>query len=510
MKRIVSASGKLDWGKRAYAVLALYAATAISLPAETFTVLHSFSGADGASPNSQLVQATNGDLYGTTTFGGANSCGVGGTNVGCGTVFKITPSGTLTTLYSFCSQSACADGEYPNGLVKATNGDLYGTTQEGGDPFGSFGTVFKITPSGALTTLYVFAGNFAGVYPAGLTQAANGEFYGTTSSGGAAGAGTVFKTTPAGALTTLYSFCSQTDCGDGENPFASLVQAANGDFYGTTGYGGAIATGTCIFSNGCGTVFRVTSSGALTTLHSFDGTDGAVPTVGGLVQAASGYLYGTTDTEGAFSGGTVFRITPSGTLATLYNFCAQSGCTDGGGPTGVLAQSASGSFYGTTTNGGANNIYGGTIFRITPTGRLTTLYSFCAQSGCTDGLEPAGLVEDTNGDFYGTTAYGGANETCVGYVSFQQGCGTVFRLSVGLGPFVETQTTSGEVGATVNILGSDLTGATSVSFNGIAAAFTVVSRSLITAAVPAGASTGTVEVVTPGGTLSSNVPFRVP
>jgi uncharacterized repeat protein (TIGR03803 family) len=243
--------------------------------------------------------------------------------------------------------------------------------------------------------------------------------------------------TPSGTLTTLYSFCSQSGCPDGSDPEAGLVQAANGDFYGTTRVGGTN------------------------------------------------------------SGGTVFRITPGGTLTTLYSFCSQSACTDGSSPQSALVQATNGDLYGTTGYGG--NGYG-TIFKITPSGELTTLYSLCSQSACTDGeYLVAALVQDTNGTFYGTTSSGGAN-----------GDGTVFSMSVGLGPFVETQTTSGKVGAAVKILGSDLTGATSVSFNGTAATFTVVSRYLITTTVPAGATTGKVQVVTPSGTLSSNVPFRVP
>jgi uncharacterized repeat protein (TIGR03803 family) len=162
--------GKLNWGKRAYAVLVLCAATAIALPAQTFTTLVSFDGTNGQDSRAALVQATNGDFYGTTLEGGAN---------GYGTIFQITPSGTLTTLYSFCSQSGCTDGELPYaGLVQAANGDFYGTTA---------GTVFKITPSGTLTTLHSFAGYPTdGAMPlAGLVQATNGDFYGTTEFGGA-------------------------------------------------------------------------------------------------------------------------------------------------------------------------------------------------------------------------------------------------------------------------------------------------------------------------------------
>ncbi len=341
-----------------------------------------------------MVQATHGNLYGTTEYGGANFSG---------NVFKITPSGTLTTLYSFCSLSGCADGANPYaGLVQATDGNFYGTTEYGGGPNFS-GTVFRITPSGKLTTLYSFCSQSGcpdGEYPtAALVQATDGNFYGTTYGGGAnLHYGTVFKITPSGTLTTLYSFCSQSGCGDGEVPGSALVQATDGNFYGTTVFGGA---------NG---------------------------------------------------EGTVFKITPSGTLTTLYSFLAFS-MTDGFNPNGVV-QATDGNFYGTTLSGGSispacavGGDFGcGTVFKITPSGTLTTLHSFCSQSGCADGSGPEatpGLIQDTNGSFYGTTGYGG-DLSCVSPFA---GCGTVFRLSVGLGPFVETQTSSGKVGEAVKILG---------------------------------------------------------
>jgi len=493
MNRIVDALGKLNWGKRAYAVFVLCAAAAMALPAQTFTTLFRFDGTDGTSPQGALVQATNGEFYGTTEAGGAHNYG---------TVFKITPSGTLTTLHSFCSQSDCTDGEGPGGaLVQATSGDFYGTTCCGGA--NGDGTIFKITPSGTLTTLYSFcsqSGCADGLAPNGLVQATNGDFYGTGSNCSYPCGGTVFKITPSGTLTTLYSFCSQSNCTDGEFPEAPLVQAADGALYGTTCCGGP---------NGYGTIFRITPSGMLTTVYSFNNTDGFAPN--GLIQATNGDFYATTQFGGANGNyGTVFKITPSGTLTTLYNFCSRRGCIDGELPLAGLIQATNGDFYGTTHGGGANNncILGcGTVFKITPGGTLTTLYSFCSQSGCTDGDYPAaGLVQDTNGDFYGTAGGGGDYSDSACYLG---GCGTVFSLSVGLGPFVETQRTSGQVGGLVKILGTDLTGATSVSFNGTAAVFAVVSPSLITTTVPAGATSGTVQVVTPSGTLSSNVPFLV-
>jgi uncharacterized repeat protein (TIGR03803 family) len=382
-----------------------------------------------------LFQAANGDFYGTTYYGG--------TSGNYGTVFKITPGGTLTTLHNFCSQTDCTDGQYPDaGLVQATNGDFYGTTQGAAN---KRGTVFKITPNGTLTTLYRFCSQTNctdGALPNGLVQDTNGDFYGTTDGGGTNNHGTVFKITPSGTLTTLYRFCSQTHCADGYGP-TGLVQDTNGDFYGTTSSGGANR-----------------------------------------------------------DKGTVFKITPGGTLTTLYSFCSimQGGCADGYDPQ-ELVQATDGDLYGTTYFGGTNNH--GTVFKITPSGMLTTVYRFCSQSPCTDGSYPeAALVQDTNGDFYGTTVGGGANGT-------GGSGGTVFRMSVGLGPFVKTQPTSGNLGAAVKILGTNLTGATSVSFNGTAAVFEVVSSSEITTTVPAGASSGEVQVVTPGSTLSSNVAFRV-
>jgi uncharacterized repeat protein (TIGR03803 family) len=256
----------------------------------------------------------------------------------------------------------CTDGEYPHAsLVQATDGNLYGATYEGGA--NEFGTVFKITPSGTLTTLYSFCsvvpGCTDGEYPlAGLIQATDGDFYGTTYGGGASGFGTVFKITPSGTLTTLHSFCSVVPgCTDGEYPKAVLLQATDGNFYGTTYKGG---------TSGYGTVFELTPSGTLTTLHSVCSvvpgcTDGEYPqTPGGpegLVQATNGNLYGTTVDGGANGYGTVFEITPSGTLTTLYSFCSLvPGCTDGEYPYTGLVQATDGDFYGTTYGGSAANL----------------------------------------------------------------------------------------------------------------------------------------------------------
>lgn len=481
---------KLGVSKKACILFMFCVVTAIGTPAQTttiaptvtFTTLHSFDLTDGRFPRGALVQATNGVLYGTTSDGGAN---------GGGTIFSITTGGNLATVYNFCLQSHCADGSTPNaGLIQVTNGKFYGAAAFGG-PNQDAGTIFNVTPKGVLTTLYSFCSQSNctdGVEPNGkLVEGTNGKFYGTTAYGGANtscvnGCGTVFSITGAGQLESLHSF----DGTDGNVPLAGLVEGVNGNFFGTTYFGGA---------QGDGTVFKITASGALTTLYNFcpqNGCpDGANPS--GLIQGTNGKFYGTTMAGGTELNGTVFSINSSGKLTILHSF----GNTEGQNPAGGLIPGNDGNFYGTTYYGGTNR--NGTIFEITPNGTLTTLYNFCSQTNCTDGANPSAvLAQDTDGTFYGSTELGGAN-----------GEGTVFGVSAGLGPFVETNPVSAKVGAPVTILGTGLTHASSVTFNGTAATFTVVSGSDITTTVPTGATTGTVKVVTPKGTLKSDVPFRV-
>jgi uncharacterized repeat protein (TIGR03803 family) len=476
-------------------VAALWITTAMSTMAQTFTNLTSFNGHDGLLPNGYLVQGINGNFYGSDGLGGAN---------GWGNIVEITPQGAASGLYNFCPQTNCPDGAYPQGgLVLASNGTFYGTTLSGGS--GKVGVIFEVTPGGKLTTLYSFCtetGCPDGSTPeAGLIQGANGNFYSTTFYGGAnsgsngSGGGTLFELTPSGALSTLHDFCAQANCTDGANPHAAVLQATNGNIYGTAYWGG---------TNNAGTVFEYTTAGAFVTLHSFAQTPGSNFTTGplGLIQGSDGNVYGFTDYGGTAADGTIFKITPAGKFATLYNFCAQANCADGSGPLGLL-QAPDGNFYGTTFGGGSGlavcgGIACGTIFELTPTGTLTTLYSFCTVEGCPDGSGPGAMTLGTDGTFYGTTQAGGTEND-----------GTVYSLATGLGPFVEADPNFAKAGRTIGILGNGLTGATSVMFNGTSAAFTVVSGTLIKATVPAGATTGTIAVTTPSGTLNSNVTFVV-
>jgi uncharacterized repeat protein (TIGR03803 family) len=462
--------------KAACFIFALWAVTGIASQAQTFTNLVTFDITNGAYPYGTLVQGLDGNFYGTTAEGnGRNQCAGG-----CGTVFKIT-EGELSTVHSFTG----TDGAYPvGGLVLATNGNFYGSTS---------GPFFEITSAGVLTDFHG-GGSLAAL----VQDTVDGNFYGTTGSVGGDIGGAVFAMTPSGVVTILHSFCQIKDCPDGSDPVASLAENTDGFLYGTTYYGGNVtASGACEYP-GCGTVFKIGRAGSFVIVHKFDGTDGEWPAAG-LLHASDGNFYGTTTAGGANGRGNVFKMTPAGALTTLYSFCSQGvPCNDGYYPAAGLVQATDGNFYGTTRYG-ANQACPsgcGTIFQLTPAGTLVTVHSFDKTDG---GYSQGALMQGTDGNLYGTTTgYNGVHLY-----------GTVFKLSMGLSPFVETVPTAAYPGTTIFILGTDLTGATSVTFNGTAAAFTVVSATEITATIPKGATTGTVEVATPSGTLSSNIAFRV-
>jgi len=495
--------------EKAFFALCLLFAAAVSR-AQTFTHLLDFNFTDGSAPASNLLQATDGNLYGYTTEGGLDVC-----SGSCGTLFKIDDKGKLTTFYEFCrgGKLPCPDGITPNGaLIQASDGNFYGTTMQGGPHNGpnclhGCGTIFRITPKGKLTTLYSFCAlaNCAdGASPEGaLLQASNGKLYGETGIGGNGvnfGMGTIFEITLQGKLTTIHTFCTNyPDCSDGIEPTFGLIQARNGNLYGTTAEGGGVVNG----GPGLyGTVFELKLDGTLTSLYVFCVTgyptcpDGEFP-VGQLVQAADGTFYGLTNQGGTGHFGTIFNMTPSGQLTTIHTFEG----TDGGFPEGIM-QASNGAFYGSTEFDGAYG-YGGTLFLLNSAG-FTTLYNFCSQTNCPDGAGPSVLTQGTDGIFYGTTEVGGNLNYCFG------GCGTLFSLNDGLHAFVEADPDFGKVGRKVILLGTNLTGTSGVSFHGTPATFQIVSKSEVITTVPAGATTGKITVTTPRGTLTSNVKFRVP
>jgi uncharacterized repeat protein (TIGR03803 family) len=470
-------SKALQWNAPAVIVLlcVITAAAAVS-----FKSLVTFTGSNGSTAVAGVAQGSDGNFYGTTNTGGANSAG---------TVFKLTPGGTLTTIYSFCALMNCADGELPyGGLVLGTDGNFYGTTQYGGSTgaggMTGFGTVFRITKTGTMTVLHNFCtGDCSdGNHPIGnLIEGNDGHYYGAAV-GGVNSYGGIFKITPGGTFTLLHGFTES----DGSAPNGSLVLGTDGNFYGTTRAGG---------TNNRGTAFRMTPAGTLTTLYSFCNltgcADGDAP-YSGLIQASDGFFYGATTSGGSTGYGTAFKITAGGKLTTLHSFDATN---EGYDPVGGVIQATDGNLYGATPEGGINGH--GTLYQMTTGGSVTVLHNF-------DGTDGSGAVsaptQSTGGAFFGTTNAGGNSE---------QNIGTVYRLANGLGAFVETVPVSDPVGGAVTILGSSLTGSTSVTFNGVAATFTVVSPTEIKTTVPTGATTGKVQVVTPGGTLTSNVNFRV-
>jgi len=388
--------------------------------AQKESVLYSFCAqtncTDGDGPQAGVVFDQRGNLYGTTVNGGA---------YGRGVVFKLTPKGKETVLYSFCADINCTDGYGPSGgLVLDQKGNLYGTAQYGG-AFGA-GLVFKITPEGKETVLYSFCAQGPpctdGVDPwAGLAFGQEGSLYGTTFRGGihfdcgGYACGVVFKLTPKGKETVLYSFCAQYKngkCTDGANPLG-LVVDNKGNLYGTTASGGAY-NGCNTSGLGCGVAFKLTPKHKEMVLYSFCAHGGDRCTDGenlnpGLVFDQKGNLYGTTAIGGSYDAGAAFKLTPKGKETVLYSFCAQAYCFDGYLPEAGLILDQKGNLYGTTFFGGNLEWSSGVVFSLSPRGNETVLYTFCAQNNCTDGALPlAGVIFDQKRNLYGTTWAGGA------------------------------------------------------------------------------------------------------
>jgi uncharacterized repeat protein (TIGR03803 family) len=372
----------------------------VSCALGTLSIVYSFGsgGTDGMSPQASLIMDSAGNLYGTTYAGGTT---------GVGTVFKIRPDGTESILHSFAGPPT--DGGNPQAsLVMDSAGNLYGTTSLGGS--NNVGTVFKISSDGTESVLHAFSGSAPDVgYPrAGLIMDSAGNLYGTS----AAGNGTVFKIDAAGTESVLYAFAGEQS--DGSQPFGGLIMDGAGNLYGTTSTGGSVGND--------GTVFQITPAGTENILHSFvfvafsgAATDGGEP-FAGLIADKAGNLYGTTSSGGADKEGTVFKVSPAGTESIVYFF--SGGATDGAEPYAGLTIDGAGNLYGTTIVGGASGGANGegTVFKVRPNGSETVLHFFTG--GSTDGNSPyGGLIMDSAGNLYGTTAGGGAN-----------GEGTVFKI----------------------------------------------------------------------------------
>jgi len=393
----------------------------------TYQAFYSFIGdTDGAQPAAALVRDAHGNLYGTTQYAGDLAGCVVGSSTGCGTVFRIDPSGNYAVLYAFTGGT---DGASPMaGLLRDAEGNLYGTTTSGG---AGFGVVFMLDPMGNEHVLHTFNGADGDTPTAGLIMDSEGNLYGTTLGGGnlqcsRRGCGVVFKIDHStGQESILYAFNGS----DGRLPSADLIRDEAGNLYGTTFIGGA---------NNYGVVFRVDPDGHETVLHDFTGgTDGARST-GALIRDDEGNLYGTTNyggnvnecVNGADVGcGVVFKLDRNGIETVLYTF---TGGSDGATPFAGVMRDHNGNLYGTTIAGGG--FYGalcagfgcGVVFKLDQTGQQTVLYTF---EGGADGGNPfGGLIEDSNGKLYGAATLGGNFYVSQGWCA-TLGCGVVFEIS---------------------------------------------------------------------------------
>lgn len=404
-------------------------------PGGMLSNLYSFgNGTDGATSAGGLTLGTDGNFYGTTSGNGTGNAAPNGT------IFRMTPTGRLQTIYSFTGLSDSSQPSAPP--IQGADGNFYGTTcgYYCGLFFTTNGSIYKITPSGTFTVLHTCTTDCKWI-TAPLVQGTDGAFYGVSVAGGSNGWGAIFKITTQGNFSILYNF-GQNVSGGANAPFGPLIQASDGNFYGTTTFGG-------YGINPCGIVFRVTPTGQLTVIHSMRcGVDGGVP-YGGLIQATDGNLYGVNSRSAKCPGcGNVFKITPSGAFSIVYDF--QSTGSKYWAPYATLFQHTNGLIYGMTNAGGT----------------------------------------------------GHANPNCTT-------CGVAFSIDIGARPFVSFVSVAAKAGKTVQILGQGFSGTTSVSFNGVAASFSAVSDTFLTATVPAGATSGPVTVTTSTGTLKSNKPFHV-
>lgn len=454
------------------------------MPCAQAQILHTiavFDGTNGNGPFASVVQGIDGNIYGTTDSGG-------NPNTQSGTLFRVTPSGKLTDLYNFCSKPRCTDGSSPiTPPVVGTDGNLYGTA---GGGILNQGVVYKMTLSGEYSIVYSFCPAHPctdGVYPGGIILGADGNFYGAADGGNANNGGLIFSISPAGQLTVLYTFCSGApNCQDGTGPNTPIL-GTDGNFYGVTRAGGSL---------GGGVLYELTPAGKYTVLYNFCemttlGNCSGIGEPYNVVRDADGNFFGTTEYSATGSPyGSVFEITSSNQLLVLHNFDDYNDW-----PYEGVMLGSDGKVYGVF---GYDTKASGSIYKVTPEGVYSRIYTFKPEDN-SSGFPPVGpLFQGTDGNFYGVTPYGPGNYD-----------GEVFKFSYNLGPLVETVPVAGAVGQSILILGNNLTGSTSVTFNGVEAAFTVESDTYIKATVPTGASTGVVSVVTPSGTLNSYPQFAV-
>ena len=445
---------------QAVAVVALFAGSGAPTGAQTLTVLYNF-GSNAGDPTyptnpGYMALASDGSMWTTSQQGG---------QYGRGAIFKMTADGKLTVVHSF----NVTDGNGPqSGLTLGSDGNFYGTAYSGGKV--GVGTLFKVSQSGVFTHLADF-NNTNGSYPiAPPVQGKDGNLYGVATA-------FIYRLTTAGACTPIFQYTAANSVTVGNLPM-SLVPASDGSFYGTTARGG---------SKGFGTVFRVSTSGAVTVLHMFDNTNGA--TSYSIMQASDGNLYGTCYQGGQYNYGLVYKMAPTGAYNVLHVFTGPEGAL----PVSGVIEAKDGYLYGTTKGGGAGGR--GAIYRIKKDGsNFELVYSLNGDMLEGRYLMQPGLQAAT-GKFYNCVMQGGTKVA-----------GTFYSLDI---TTFNVAPQTGMVGETVTLTGLGFTGASAVTFNGKAAQFKVVSDTSITCTVPAGATAGTITVTTPNGTMTSKIMFQV-
>lgn len=461
-------------------LLVTFAGVSVPAQAQTPTVLYRFAGFDGdaCATRGNIVQGRDGNMYG----GGAAACGSGS-----GTIYKISPAGVESAFFVFSSQWTNCGGA---GLTLGSDGNFYGVC-ETGNPELAMGNIFRLTPAGVITDLHDFDGtngDSAPVYPP--IQASDGNFYGVSGNEEQV-CGNIYKMTPAGVYTNLHTFVFGNECHS-----SNLVQASDGNLYGT------LAQCTLPGSSGC--VYKISTKGVFKEIHGFSFTTGDNPCTG-VIQGKDGRLYGATNQGAANGSGNIYKMTTAGVATDLHDFnnATDASCVNNIGPPVNLLQVTDGTFYGVNPAYGPNG--NGSIYKLTAAGVFS---AFLFPNPPIDGNLPSStLIQNTNGLVFGTTPSGGGG-TCFGGACF----GTFFSVATGDVPFVnlEPTQTTGNVGASVGMFGQGFSGASVVKFGGVAAtSVTLSGASYLTAVVPAGAHTGAVTVTTGGTTLTSPQTFKV-
>jgi uncharacterized repeat protein (TIGR03803 family) len=462
-----------------FALAALFAGIATPAHAQTPTVIHGFEDlpTEACQPEGNIVQGRDGNMYGLGLYCGTNNTGA---------MYKISPSGTESVVYSFPSNySFCFSG-----LTLGSDGNFYGTCFS--TPAGSgAGAIFKLTPAGVFTDVYDFTGAYGDtepLYPP--LQAADGNYYGVTGYYPYS-CGNVYKLTAAGVYTNLHTF-SGSECGAA----SSLIQASDGNLYGTLYE--------CSLSATLGCVYKISTAGVLTEIYGFTSASGYNPCTG-VIQGKNGKLYGVTNTGAANNFGSIYSLTTAGVSTDLHDFVqtTDASCVDNAGRTNVnLLQVTDGSFYG--VNGSYGPTGEGSIYKLTSANVFTAF--LLPTNPAVDGAAPLStLIQHTNGLVYGTTPVGGPT-SCTSCAGVFFSVATSDPAFVSLEP---TQTAERE-GAHVGMFGQGFTNASVVKFGGVTAtAKTLSGSTYLTATVPAAALTGPVTVTTGTTTLTSPQTFKV-